>query len=447
MGGGGARRMPVTPRRRPAPPRTAELVIDEIGARGDGVGRLDGRPVFVPFTAAGDRVRVRLGDTKGDGIRAQSLELLSPGPGRRQPPCRHFGDGSGDRCGGCTLQHLDEATCTAWTLDHLRRTLARHGLADVPIAPLAATLPGARRRARFAAVRQGARVHLGFNERASHRIVALTACPVLTPRLEALIAPLGRALVRVLAPGGTCDAVATDLDGGVDLLLVGPPALDLAAREALAALAGDADVARLSWQPHERAPMEPVAHRRPVSLSPGGVPVVPPPGAFIQPSAAGEAALTGAVTAALAGAGQVADLYAGIGTFALPLAAGGAAVHAVEADATALGALARAALARAGRSLRITTERRDLDREPLTGTELRRFDAVVCDPPRAGAAAQCAVLAASSVAVVVAVSCNPATFVRDARTLVDGGYVLERIHPVDQFLWSAHLELVGVFRR
>ncbi|HYD67494.1 class I SAM-dependent RNA methyltransferase [Azospirillum sp.] len=424
-------------KKKPAPsPRVVEAVVQEVGARGDGLATVEGARVFVPLTVPGDRVRVRLGEAKGDGVRGELLELLEPGPGRGDPACAHFG-----ACGGCTLQHMADDAYAAWKVGLVRGALGRVGLAEVPMAPLSRTPPGGRRRARLAALRRGRRVWLGFNERLSHRLVDLAACPVLVPRLEAVLPPLRAVLAEVLPDGATADVVATDLDGGVDLLLIGPPRLDLAARERLAAFAEAADVARLSWQADDRTGAEPVAHRRPVAVRFAGVPVVPGPGAFLQASAAGEAALATAVLENVGEAARVADLFAGLGTFTLPLAQR-AAVHAVEGDAPALAALARAA-----RGLRVTTERRDLFGEPLSAKELDRFDAVVFDPPRAGAAEQAKTLAASKVPVVVAVSCNPATFARDARTLVDGGYAFNRVYPVDQFLWSAHVEVVGVFRR
>lgn len=427
------------PTGRPSGSSIAELTVAEVGARGDGVGLYDDAKVFVPLTVPGDRVRVRLGDAKGEGLRGELLELLEPGPARAAvpPPCGHFGT-----CGGCTLQHMRDDAYAAWKVGIVRTALARVGLGEVAMEPLARTPPGARRRARLAALRRGGRVRLGFNERASHRLVDLAACPILTPRLEALLPPLRAALAEALPDGGTCDAVVADLEGGIDLLLVGPKRLDRTARERLVRVAEAAGVGRLSWQPDDRADPEPVAHRAPVVVRFAGVPIAPPPGAFLQASPQGEAALVAAVESAVGAAGKVADLFAGLGTFALPLAHGGRVVHAAEGDGPALAALGKAAA-----GLRLATERRDLFENPLTPKELARFDAVVFDPPRAGAAAQAAALAASRVPVVVAVSCNPATFARDARKLVDGGYALRRVHPVDQFLWSAHVELVGVFGR
>ncbi len=430
------------PKRRPqspAEPRTVEVTVTEIGARGDGIASAEGAKLFVPLTVPGDRVRVRVrdsgGESKGEGLRAELLEILEPGPGRGTPPCGHFGS-----CGGCTLQHMDDVAYAAWKVGLVRGALARVGLGDVPMAPLSRTPPAARRRARFAALKRGRRVWFGFNERQSHRLADLEDCPVLLPRLAALIEPLRALLLDVLPDGGGCDVIATDLEGGIDLVLVGPRSLDRAARERLVAF-DEAAVARISWQADDRGSPEPIAHRRPVAVRFAGHPVTPPPGAFLQASAEGEAALVAAVLETVGEARRVADLFAGLGTFAVPLAQR-AAVHAVEGDAPAL-----AALAKEVGGLRLTTERRDLFENPLTAKELARFDAVVFDPPRAGAAAQAQALAGSKVPLVVGVSCNPATFARDARTLVDGGYALERVHPVDQFLWSAHVEVVGVFKR
>ncbi|MGF7175566.1 class I SAM-dependent RNA methyltransferase [Azospirillum doebereinerae] len=432
---------PAPKRRPPAEPKTLDVTIAEIGARGDGIALAEGMRLFVPLTVPGDRVRVRVSDPagKGEGVRAELLETLESGPGRGEPACKHFG-----RCGGCTLQHLEDGAYAAWNADLVRGALARVGLGDTPLEPLSRTPPGARRRARFAALKRGKRVWFGFNERQSHRLVDLEECPVLTPRLLALVEPLRALLAGVLPDGGACDVVASDLEGGIDLLMVGPRGLDRAARERLVAFEPDA-VARIAWQADDRGTPEPVANRRPAAVRFGGVPIVPPPGAFLQASAEGEAALVAAVLKAVGGAvgaaARVADLFAGLGTFSVPLAQR-AAVHAVEGDAAAV-----AALSRSVQGLRLTAERRDLFENPLTAKELNRFDAVVFDPPRAGAAAQTEALAASKVPLAVGVSCNPATFARDARTLADGGYRLTRVHPVDQFLWSAHVELVGVFER
>jgi 23S rRNA (uracil1939-C5)-methyltransferase len=420
------------------PSSLVELTVGSLGARGDGIAvAADGRRVFLPLTVPGDRVRAKLGAEAGpEGVRGDVVAVLEPGPDRAEPVCPHFGV-----CGGCALQHVADAAYAAAKLDSIRVPLARVGLGDVPFAPLARTAPGERRRARFAALKKGGRTRFGFNERQSHRLADLTACPVLRPELAALITPLRAELNAILPDGGRADVMASVMEGGIDLMLVGPPRLDGAARDRLARFAETMGLARLSWRPDDRRGAEPIAHRLPLAARFDGIAVTPPPGAFLQASAAGEAALTQAVVEAVAGAGRIADLFAGLGTFALPLART-AAVAAVEGDGAAVDALNRS-----GHGRRLTATRRDLFETPLTAKELARFDAVVFDPPRAGAAAQAAVLAASRVPLVVGVSCNPATFARDARALADGGYELVAVHPVDQFLWSSHVELAGVFRR
>jgi 23S rRNA (uracil1939-C5)-methyltransferase len=428
----------------PAPsarPVEVEIVPVRLGGGGDGVATLpDGRVVHVPFAAPGDRVRARLGPIRGNAVEASFAELVTAGPERQEPPCPHFG-----ACGGCRVQHLVPETYVAWKRGLLATALDRAGVAG-PIAPLAVIPPGTRRRATFAARRTGAGVVLGFNEWRSTRIVDVTDCRILDPRLAALLPPLRAMLGRLLPPGGAADIAAALLDDGADLVIESAAAPDLAARELLGRFAESEDLARLSWR-GARGAAEAIAHRRPGLVRFGGVPVTPPPGGFLQASRAGEAALIAAVTDAVGAARRAADLFAGAGTFALSLAADPARrVLAVDGDSEAMGAVARAA-GLAGIGGRVATAARDLSRMPLSTAELDAFEAVIFDPPRAGARAQAEALAASAVPIVVAVSCNPGTLARDARILVDGGYRMERAVPVDQFLWSAHLEAVGIFRR
>lgn len=434
------------------PAETVDLTIERVGARGDGIARgHDGEPVFVPFTVPGDRVRVRLGPRRGEGRAAALLDVVAAGPGRRNPPCAQFG-----RCGGCTLQHLDDDLYAAAKLDALHAAMRRHGLDPGVIEPLHRVPPGTRRRARLSFVRRGGRqgggkaVLIGFNARESHDVVDLAAgCAVLHPALAALVEPLRDLGASVLAPGEAGAAAVTLTETGVDALIDLPRLPDIAALEALASFAEAQDLARLAWRaPGHGEPM-PAAVRRPPRAVIAGVAVDLPTDGFLQAAVEGEAVLTEAVLDAVgadASRPRVADLFAGVGTFTFALAARNAAVHAVEGAAPALAALKDAA-DRAGLAGRVTAERRDLDARPLLANELRRFDAAVFDPPRAGAAAQAASLAQSPVPRVAAVSCNPATFARDARLLVDGGYRLRWVRPVDQFVWSAHLELVAGFDR
>ncbi len=396
--------------------------IESIGAQGHGIAETPQGRVFVPFTVPGDLVRVSGG---------RLVEVLEPGPARVGPACAHFGD-----CGGCDLQTWRADELLAWKRQHVVQTLAHRAL-TTDVAPVVATPAGERRRARLAVTRDGEQVLLGFRARESHRIVNLDACPLLSPPLAALVPAL-----RTLAKG---DAVfeITDTESGTDLILEQRSEPNAAMRGVLARFAAIHRVARVSWRSEDNAEPELLAQLATPVLRFGGVAVDLPAGAFVQASPTAEAALLAEVKAAAKGAKRVADLYAGCGAFALPLAAL-APVHAVEGNAAAAHALEHAAR-RA--NLRVTVEARDLSRRPLQGDELKKIDLVVLDPPRAGAKEQCDALARSKVATIAYVSCNPATFARDARTLVDGGYRLERVVPVDQFLWSAHVELVAILRR
>ena len=427
----GARRAPAS--------QVAEVTIAELGGRGDGIARLDGAPVYVPFALPGERLRVRL-EPRGDGAFAGvPLERLSAGDARAEPACPHFG-----ACGGCALQHLADPAYAGWKVETLRTALARQGLDEAAFEPLTRTPPGGRRRARLTVVGRRGPPAIGFNERASHRVIDLEACPVLSPRLTALLPPLRALLAPAVQPGQRLDIDALDLDGTVDLGFVAPFDPDLALREALAGFARAQDIARIVWRRSDREPPEPVVQRRPVRACFGGVAVELPPGAFLQASAEGEAALTGFATRHAEG--RVLELFAGAGTFTLPLAAQGRLVLAFEGDAALVEALAAAAR-RGGLAGRVRAERRDLVRRPIAATELAEADCVLLDPPRAGAAEQIAGIAGSGVATVVYVSCNPVSFARDARRLAEAGFRLDRVLPVDQFLWSPHLELAATLRR
>ncbi|PKU23984.1 class I SAM-dependent RNA methyltransferase [Telmatospirillum siberiense] len=430
----------VRPRGKPASalPRTLEIDIDELGGRGDGIGRHDGQSVFVPCTVPGDRVLARVDGRKSDGLAASCLELLSPGPGRVTPVCRHFGE-----CGGCSLQHFEEERYRAWKRGLLVIALRRAGFDEDRVAPMIAVAPGSRRRATFAFQRRRGEVTLGFHARASHQVVDIAGCPLLVSPLLDLLAPL-RALLRdVVEDGREGDVVATLTETGIDLLIDADARLDLFDRERLAAFAEEIDLARLSWRRPGVGMVEPLSHRRAAQVRFGDIAVDLPPGSFLQPSIEGERALSALVIEAVGAATPVADLFSGCGSFTFPLAAKSF-VHAVEGEAAAAQAL-KSAAERIG--ARVSVECRDLAHRPLLSDELKRFHAVVFDPPRVGAAAQAEQLAAAGPPLVVAVSCNPATLARDAKTLVKGGYRLIRATPVDQFPWSAHLEAVAVFER
>lgn len=417
-----------------------EVEITRVGGRGDGLGEWQGHRLFVPQTLPGDRLMVKFGEGRADGWEGVPVSLLAEGPGRTDPACRHFGT-----CGGCATQHMDEATYTAWKLDMLTGILDRAGLLgpDVVMHPMARTPAGGRRRATLVAAQRGRRTWVGFNERHSHRLVDLAECAVLAPPLVALLGPLRTVLAQILADGQQVDVALTLLEDGVDMVLEGLPEPDLRVLETLAAFAEEADLARLCWRSRPGLPAEPIAMRRRGTITFGPVTLSPAPGTFLQASPAGEGALIAAALLGIDGATDVADLFAGSGTFTFP-ASKQARIHAVEGDPDAVAALQAGARVAGGQ---VSVEKRDLFRDPLPPYDLNPFQAVIFDPPRAGAQAQVEELAKSTVPTVVAVSCNPASFARDGAILVAGGYRLTEIWPVDQFLWSSHLELVGIFRR
>ncbi len=420
--------------------RLVELTIEDLGAAGDGLASHEGVRYFIADSLPGDKVRARITGRRGDGFAAETVERLAEGPHRTAPACRHFND-----CGGCAAQHLDDEIYESWKRRQVITALARRGLDGVDVAPPLRTPPGARRRATVHVLRRSHDAVIGFQARASHRIVAVRECPVLEPALTALLAPLGELFVDLLTPAARLETLITQAASGVDLLIHAKREPDLGQSQRLIDFAEQHDLARIAWRARGDDEPELIVHRRAVQVDFGGVTVDLPPGGFLQASAVGEAALAAIVTKATADAKHVADLYSGCGTLSFPMA-GHARVHAVEGAAAMTAAIAGAA-ARAGLTGRVTSETRDLDRRPLLAKELSRFDAVVFDPPRAGAKHQAEALAQSAVPLVVALSCNPASFARDARILIDGGYAMEQVRPIDQFLWSAHVEVSAIFRR
>lgn len=420
------------------PARTIEIEIETLGARGDGVARLGEDLVFVPFTVPGDRVTARIEGKRGDGLAALLVDVLEEGLGRAEPPCPLFG-----RCGGCSVQHLSDDLYGDWKRALVTHALARAGLGDAPIGPLVRVPPGSRRRAAFAFTRRKGGTLLGFNARATHSVIDVERCLMLEAPIEAVLAPL-RILLAETVPGGEDgDVTITLTETGLDVLVEAEARLDLFDRERLGAFAETHDLARLSWRRPGQF-IEPVARRRAPLVRFGGVAVEPHPGGFLQPTKGGELAIVEAVLAGIGPASQVIDLYSGCGSFTFPLAAGGRNVHAVEGDDAPIRALEAAAHAM---GMNTTAEVRDLARRPLLAHEMKKAQAVVFDPPRAGAAAQAEQLALAGPATVVAVSCNPATLARDLGILVRGGYRIESITPIDQFPFAAHVEAVAVLKR
>lgn len=387
-----------------------ELII-RIAARGDGVTS-SGR--HVPFGVPGDALL----DDGG----------LAPGAHHQEPPCRHFPE-----CGGCQLQHADDEAYRGYLVSRIETALAQHQLSteirDAHLSP-----PNSRRRANLRALKIGSGAVVGFNAEKSHRIVDMRECHILRPEIFALVGPLRATLADLLPPKGQAEFKLTLVDQGPDLQLRGVRAEGLEAMERLTSFALEHCLARLSLDLGLGA--ETIYEPQPATVTLSGIQVQFPTGGFLQATKDGEAALIACVKEGVNGSQSIADLFAGLGTFALSVRSS----YAAEASRDAAAALKRAALAMA-------VEHRDLYRRPLDTGELKRFDAVILDPPRAGAAEQASALAGATVLRVVYISCNPATFARDAKTLVDGGYVLEWVRPVGQFRWSTHVELAACFSR
>ena len=394
-------------------------IIIRVAAKGDGI-TADGR--HAPLTAPGDRLLP-------DGTVAR-------GPHHVAPPCVHF-----PACGGCELQHLDEASLADFVTGRVVGALAGQGVVAQSVLPPHLSPPMTRRRASLRAARSGRKITIGFAEAGSHTLIDLSMCAVLDPRLFALLEPL-RALLLLILPDKRAAHVRMSLvDQGVDLLLEGVKVEGLAADEGLGDFARAHGLARLTidegdgpqtrWAPDA------------ATMTFGGVAVGFPPYSFLQATPDGEAVLVRAVRDAMPEMGAIADLFCGLGTFALALGVGRPVYAAEGARDVVLSLRAAGQIAQR----RMMADHRDLFRRPLVPEELNRFAAVVIDPPRAGAREQVMQLAASSVPVIAYVSCNPASFARDAVHLVAGGYRLESVRPVGQFRWSTHVEMVGIFRR
>lgn len=401
--------------------------IATLGHQGDGVTGTD-PSIYVPLSLPGETVEI-----EAAGGRGRLTAIRTASPDRVAPPCPHFGS-----CGGCAVQHLAEPSYHAWKRELVAGALSARGLSP-EIAPVVPAHPGTRRRATFSATVRGRTTRLGYHGRMSHDVVDIESCLVLTPGLQALLAPL-RDLARLFAPpSGSLRMTVTETETGFDVALEdgrepGPRQIT-----ELAARMERARIARVSLAG------ETVMTLAEPMVAIGSARVALPPAGFLQATAEAEAALSAHVQAALSGARRAIDLFSGLGTFALRLAEA-AKVHMVESDRALLDAGLSAARRTPGLKA-VSGEARDLFAFPVSAKELSRFDAIVFDPPRAGAAAEAAEIAVSAVKTVVAVSCNPATLARDLRILVDGGYRIDAVTPVDQFLYSPHIEVVAVLKK
>jgi len=405
-----------------------QLTVERLGHLGDGIAQGPYGPVIVPRTLPGETLTGTL-----EGDRLEDIRILTPSSDRIRPPCRHAGP-----CGGCQVQHVSDGAVRDWRTAVVQAALSAQDL-ETEFLPMHVSPPQSRRRAALAARRTKKGALVGFHGRASGTIVEIPDCQLLHPKIAAAFPLIETLAVTGGSRKGELAVTVTVSESGLDIAVAGGKPLDVNLRGELARLAEEADLARLTWQD------EAVAHRRPAYQTFGRAKVSPPPGAFLQATAEGEAALLADVREIVGPARKVLDLFAGCGTFSLPLAEN-AEVHAVEGEKAMTSALDRGWRNAQGLK-KVTTETRDLFRRPLTADELDRYDAIVLDPPRAGAAAQVAEIASCGVPSIAYVSCNPSTFSRDVRVLVDSGYRLDSLRIADQFRWSAHVELVARLSR
>lgn len=414
---------------------TETLDIAAVGAEGDGIARTAAGPVFVPFTLPGETVAVAR--VKNHGM---PISWSKTSPERVAPPCRHFGpEGKGGTCGGCTLQHWADRPYHDFKRQLLIDALKAQGI-EAEVAPLVACLPEERRRVTMTARLTEKGVVLGFLQANTHHIVPVEECPISMPAIVSRL-DIVRRLVAALGSGSEPFRIAIGATlSGLDINMMDMKKPDPRKRQAATdVVLREKGIARISVEG------EIIVEPQKPLLDVGGVPVVLPPGSFTQATARAEEAMAALVTGHLSRSKRVADLFSGLGTFALRLARKSA-VHAVEFDAPALAALDHAA--RHAQGLKpISIERRDLFRRPMQPMDLKNFDGLCFDPPRAGAEQQCRELARSKVQKIAAVSCNPVTLARDLRILVDGGYKLKSVTPIDQFLWSSHVEAVALLER
>ncbi|NGN40487.1 class I SAM-dependent RNA methyltransferase [Mesorhizobium sp. CGMCC 1.15528] len=407
---------------------STQFQIARLGAQGDGVADTPNGPVFIPFALAGEKVTAAR-----EKDRAMLIAVLEESPLRIHPVCRHFTD-----CGGCALQHLEAQAYLDWKRDKVVQALKSRGI-ETDVAATVACASHSRRRAIFSVRRTESGMLLGYNRALSHQIIDIEECPIIEPEIERALPMLRQLAALLCKTAQPFHMTVTYTASGLDVAAQDGGKLEdkarmlvsaFAIREGLARVAADGEII--------------VEPKKPVVLF-GNVSVAPPSGGFLQAVASAEEVMAGLVGEHLKKSKKVLDLFAGAGAFALRLAANSE-VHAVEGDAAALAALDRGFRFASGLK-RVTVEKRDLFRRPITYKELAAFDGLVFDPPRAGAEDQCKQIAKSEVPLVAAVSCNPTTLARDLRILIDGGYRLKSVTPVDQFLWSAHVEAVALLEK
>ncbi len=414
---------------------TQRLTISHIGNQGDGLAQTEQGMVDIPFTMQGEEVIAELTQYK-EHMHGKLIELLKPSPSRITPPCSAFG-----QCGGCRMQHLNVTSYHEWKLSVVNHLLEKNGFA-VSAEHLFMTPPASRRRATFVAVKNNSGLHLGFHKRESHDVVSIDDCTVLRPKLTALIQPLREALTYTLHMGDVISIHATILNGIIELVFSGKSFSD-SHMQHLIRWAAKHGVARLFTKPDENAQNQLLLSQTTLTAHYGDVDITLPPAAFMQASDEAEVAMLECIKPFFETSKHIADLFSGTGLFALSLYDKSKTMLAVDIDGAAIDALHTSTQNLRG----FKTIRRNLFREPLKAIELKTVNAICLDPPRAGAKEQIMEIPRSKVGRVAYVSCNPATFMRDARILTDGGFKLTKVEVFDQFLWSHHIELIGFFNR
>lgn len=419
---------------------TGEFRIDALSPKGEGISTSKDGRVYIDRALPGDRVEAKIRRDIDGVLRGDVVSIAEASPHRVEPPCPHYA-----LCGGCTLQHASDQFYRDWKTGIVRDALAAKGLKPAIWREPVFLPAGGRRRITFTAEKRDGAVTLGYSRRRQRQVVAIDSCLIADPAIMALHPTLAPLLASMLQEGKPATAFIQTIGGPFEIVITGPVGErgtpDAAVREAMTTLADALAIDRVSWRATLGDAPAVMIERGPLRARFGALEVALPPLGFQQPTPAGETALVAAVLDALPPAGHFADLFAGSGTFTGPMLARGS-VDAFENSATTIHMLDDAA-----GNLPLKAIRRDLYREPLTRAEAERYDAIVFDPPRAGAEAQVKELAGAATPVLVAVSCNPATFARDARILVDGGYRLGSVQVIDQFTFSHHVELVAAFSR
>ncbi|MCC3861314.1 23S rRNA (uracil(1939)-C(5))-methyltransferase RlmD [Pseudemcibacter aquimaris] len=415
-----------------------KVTINEIGGRGDGLAEVDGKTIYIPYTVPGDVI-----DAKIQGSKGKLRHIHQKSTERAEPICKHFG-----KCGGCLLQHINADYYKNWKEGLIRTALAHQGSKDADIAPIKVSPMGSRRRTTFQAIGRGnGNIVFGYAEKGSHNLIDVFECPILAPELVALIGPIKKLISGILDKKEKMSVSLTLAENGIDMMLKGKGDPSLNLRMDLAEFAEKHDLARISWfdTKLKKGQYELLAERKKPYVTFEGNKVYFPSGSFLQATQQGQDALINAMLDGIGDASKVVDLFSGCGTFSIA-AANSSNVHAVENNEEMLTALKLSANQMTGIK-KVTTELRDLFKRPLLPHELNEFDAAIIDPPRAGAKHQMEEIIKSDIQKLVMISCNPITFSRDVQSLIDAGFEMGAVTPVDQFLYAPHLEIVSVFTR